>query len=93
MTYANSSVYHTQVGIGGEVVNRVPRNTLSRHRVIEAAVALVDAQGLEALTMPALAEQLGVGTMSLYRHMPGKDELIDLMMDTIMGEQYIDFAA
>ncbi|MCA1844227.1 MAG: TetR/AcrR family transcriptional regulator, partial [Actinobacteria bacterium] len=57
--------------------NRVPRNTLSRPLVVQAALALVDADGLEALTMPRLAEHLGVGTMSLYRHVQGKDDLLD----------------
>jgi TetR/AcrR family transcriptional regulator, tetracycline repressor protein len=56
---------------------RVPRNTLSRPRIVDAAVALVDAEGLDGLTMPRLAEHLGVGTMSLYRHVAGKDDLLD----------------
>ena len=58
---------------------RVPRNTLSRPRIVEAALALADAQGLGALTMPALAAELGVGTMSLYRHIADKDDLLDGM--------------
>ena len=56
---------------------RVPRNTLSRARIVDAAVEVVDRDGLDALTMPRLAEQLGVGTMSLYRHIAGKDDLLD----------------
>ena len=64
---------------------RVPRNTLSRGRVVEAAVALVDGGGLEALTMPALAAQLGVGTMSLYRHVADKDDLLDAMAASVLG--------
>jgi len=44
---------------------------------VDAAVALVDREGLEALTMPRLAEDLGVDTMSLYRHIAGKDDLLD----------------
>ncbi len=67
------------------MADRVPRNTLSRHRVIEAALALVDAKGIEALTMPALAAQLGVGTMSLYRHVDDKDDLINGMAAAVFG--------
>jgi AcrR family transcriptional regulator len=46
---------------------------------VEAALALADAHGLEALTMPALAAELGVGTMSLYRHIADKHDLLDGM--------------
>jgi AcrR family transcriptional regulator len=67
------------------VAERVPRNTLSRARVVEAGVALVDAEGLEALTMPALAAHLGVGTMSLYRHVADKDDLLDAMAASIVA--------
>ncbi|HKN92567.1 MAG TPA: TetR/AcrR family transcriptional regulator C-terminal domain-containing protein [Acidimicrobiia bacterium] len=56
---------------------RVPRNTLSRAVIVAAALALVDEEGLEALTMPRLGTHLGVGTMSLYRHIEGKDDLLD----------------
>ncbi len=47
---------------------RAPRNTLSRAGIVDAALAMIDAEGLEAVTMPRLAERLGVGTLSLYRH-------------------------
>ena len=56
---------------------RVPRNTLSRGQIVDAALALIDTEGLDAATMPRLAQQLGVGTMSLYRHVQDKDDLID----------------
>lgn len=65
--------------------SRVPRNTLSRGRVVEAALALLDAEGFEAVTMPAVARQLGVGTMSLYRHVADKDDLIDAITDHVLG--------
>jgi AcrR family transcriptional regulator len=65
---------------------RVPRNTLSRARIVEAALALVDAEGLEALTMPRLAEDLGVGTMSLYRHIEGKDDLLEAVAAHVLND-------
>jgi AcrR family transcriptional regulator len=65
--------------------SRVPRNTLARDRVVEAALALLDAEGLDAVTMPALAKRLGVGTMSLYRHVAGKDDLINAVAELVLG--------
>jgi len=64
---------------------RVARNTLSRGRIVEAAVALIDGGGLAAFTMPRLAEQLGVGTMSLYRHIEDKDDLLDAMAEHLIS--------
>lgn len=64
---------------------RVPRNTLSRARVVDGALALIDADGLEAVTMPALAKQLGVGTMSLYRHVEDKRDLVNAVAERVLG--------
>jgi AcrR family transcriptional regulator len=55
---------------------------LSRERIVEAAVELADAEGLAALSMARLAERLGCGTMSLYRHVANKDELVMFMLST-----------
>jgi AcrR family transcriptional regulator len=63
-----------------------PREPLSRHRVLAAAVALADAEGVKALTMRRLAAELGVEAMSLYHHLPGKDGLLEGLADTIIGE-------
>ncbi|MDT5111952.1 MAG: hypothetical protein QOE20_3842, partial [Mycobacterium sp.] len=49
---------------------------LSRERIVAAAIELADADGLGALSMARLAERLGCGTMSLYRHVANKDELV-----------------
>ena len=65
--------------------SRVPRNTLSRDRIVEATLALLDAGGFEAVTMPAVARHMGVGTMSLYRHVADKDDLIDAVADHVIG--------
>jgi TetR/AcrR family tetracycline transcriptional repressor len=64
---------------------RVPRNTLSRDRIVEAALALLDAQESEAVTMPSLARRLGVGTMSLYRHVEDKDDLINAVAERVLS--------
>jgi AcrR family transcriptional regulator len=58
---------------------------LSRDRIVEAAVELADADGLAALSMARLAERLGCGTMSLYRHVANKDELVTFMLSAAPG--------
>jgi TetR/AcrR family tetracycline transcriptional repressor len=65
---------------------RVPRNTLSRSLIVEAALELIDTAGLEAVTMPSVARRLGVGTMSLYRHVEDKGDLIDAAAERVMGQ-------
>ncbi|AEW99190.1 TetR/AcrR family transcriptional regulator [Streptantibioticus cattleyicolor] len=62
------------------------RPGLSTAAIVSAAVALADAEGLGALSMRRIAERLGFTAMSLYRHVPGKAELIDLMRDAVVGE-------
>ncbi|MBO3086251.1 TetR/AcrR family transcriptional regulator [Cellulomonas fengjieae] len=59
---------------------------LSVDRVVGAAIALADAEGLAALSMRRLAADLGVGAMTLYTYVPGKAELLDLMVDSALGE-------
>jgi AcrR family transcriptional regulator len=63
-----------------------PRLPLSRQRVLGAAVALADAGGVEALSMRRLAQELGVVPMALYKHVANKDELLDGMVDVVVGE-------
>jgi AcrR family transcriptional regulator len=58
---------------------------LSRERIVEAAIELADADGLGALSMARLAERLGCGTMSLYRHVANKDELVTFMLSAGPG--------
>lgn len=65
---------------------RGPKPGLSRGRIVAAAIEIADAEGLAALSMRRIAAALGVGAMSLYRYVPGKDELIDLMVDQALGE-------
>jgi AcrR family transcriptional regulator len=68
------------------LVARTPRAPLSRERLLAAAVALADADGLHAVTMRRLAGDLGVEAMSLYHHLPGKEALLDALADTVVGE-------
>jgi AcrR family transcriptional regulator len=63
-----------------------PRARLSKERVLRAAVALAARDGIESLTMRKLADELGAGAMSLYHHVPNKEELLDGMVDIVFGE-------
>jgi AcrR family transcriptional regulator len=63
-----------------------PREPLTRDRVLRAAVALADQGGVEALSMRNLARELGVVPMALYKHVANKDELLDGMIDVVVGE-------
>jgi len=62
-----------------------PKPILDIEKIVEEAVRIADTNGIAALSMNSLAGKLGVGTMSLYRYVPGKDELIALMIDTVIG--------
>jgi len=64
---------------------RGPAQALSVDAVVVAAIALADQEGLEAVTMRRVAEGLGVAPMTLYTYVPGKAELLDLMLDTAYG--------
>ena len=62
------------------------RPALNRERILEAAVELVDRQGLDALTMRRLGTELGVEAMSLYKHVANKDEILDGMLEFVVGQ-------
>lgn len=59
---------------------------MSVDAIVRAAIEIADANGLAALSMRRVAERLGVGTMSLYTYVPGKAELLDVMLDMAYGE-------
>jgi AcrR family transcriptional regulator len=75
---------------GTPAVRPGPRPGLDVDRVVAAAVALADAEGMAALSMRRVAAALGVAPMTLYTHVPGKGELTDLMVDAVTGELYPD---
>jgi AcrR family transcriptional regulator len=69
-----------------ERATRGPVPSLSRQKITDTAVMLADAHGMEAVSMRALAVELGVGAASLYRYVARKDELVELMVDAMMGD-------
>jgi len=73
--------------LGEPVGSRGPKQRASVDAVVDTAIALADEEGMEALSMRRIAERLGLKPMSVYTYVPGKAELIDLMVDRVAGEQ------
>jgi AcrR family transcriptional regulator len=71
--------------------DEIPRPPLTRPRVVRTALRLVDEHGLATLTMRSLATELQVSPMALYNHVQDKEELLDLMLDLVLGE--VDLSA
>jgi AcrR family transcriptional regulator len=65
---------------------RKRREPISRDAIVAAAVRLLDREGLAALSMRRLGEELGAGAASLYWHVGSKDGLLDLVLDELIGE-------
>jgi AcrR family transcriptional regulator len=65
---------------------RGPRPAISRADIVAAGLAIADTEGLEAVSMRRVAQDLGVGTMTLYSHVADKGQLLDLMNDEVMAE-------
>lgn len=63
-----------------------PRTPLTRERILRAGLDLADTHGLKALSMRRLGQALGVEAMSLYKHVSGKDDLIDALIDLVIAE-------
>ena len=68
------------------------RKPLTRERILRAAIRMADAQGLDSLTMRKLGHELGVEAMSLYNHVANKDDLLNGMVDTVVGEMTLPAA-
>ncbi|MGP3959842.1 TetR/AcrR family transcriptional regulator [Nonomuraea sp. 3N208] len=64
---------------------------LSLERIVAAAIEVLDAEGLDALTMRRLGSQLGVSAMSLYRHVPNRDALLAALVDHLFAEAVVEF--
>ncbi|MFJ6537708.1 TetR/AcrR family transcriptional regulator [Paenarthrobacter sp. NPDC091711] len=69
-----------------QLVETPRRLPLNRDRVLRSAIALADNEGIEALSMRRLAQELGVVPMALYKHVANKEELLGGMVDTMVGE-------
>src|SRR5690242_2231724 len=69
--------------------SRRRREPISREAIVKAAVDLLDREGLAALSMRRLGDELGAGAASLYWHVGSKDGLLDLVLDEIIGENQV----
>ena len=69
--------------------SRRRREPISREAIVTAAIDLLDREGLAALSMRRLAEELGTGAASLYWHVGSKDGLLDLVFDELIGEEQV----
>jgi AcrR family transcriptional regulator len=65
---------------------RGPRPAYSRDQITDAAVRIADSEGIEAASMRRIAAEIGAGAMSLYRYVPSRDDLVELMIDRVYGE-------
>jgi AcrR family transcriptional regulator len=66
---------------------RAPRRpSLNRESIVDAAIGVLDAEGLDAVTMRRVGRELGTGGASLYAHLAGKEELLELVIDRVIGE-------
>ncbi|WP_219471402.1 TetR/AcrR family transcriptional regulator [Nonomuraea rhizosphaerae] len=63
---------------------------LTRERIVAAAVDVLDAEGLDALTMRRLGSRLGVAAMSLYRHLPNREAVLAAVVDRLFAEAVVD---
>ncbi|GLY77251.1 TetR/AcrR family transcriptional regulator [Actinoallomurus iriomotensis] len=74
----------------GRTDGRPPRGRrpkLTVDQIVRAALAVADREGLASMSMVRVADEAGAGTMSLYTYVPGKAELIDLMVDAVLTER------
>jgi AcrR family transcriptional regulator len=84
---ASNPARTTPIWARPEPATRKPR--FSREQIAAAALAIADADGFEAVTMRRIAAALGAGTMSLYRYIETKDDLLALIDDAILGEALV----
>ncbi|MDE3723629.1 TetR/AcrR family transcriptional regulator [Nocardiopsis sp. N85] len=71
-------------GLDSPPARRGPKPKLSREAVVHKAIEIADAEGIEAVSMQRVAKELGYTTMSLYRHVDSKEDMLVLMLDTAM---------
>jgi AcrR family transcriptional regulator len=65
------------------------REPITQEAIVDKALDVLDAEGLDGLSMRRIAEELGTGAASLYWHVGSKDGLLDLIFDRIIGEQHV----
>ena len=79
--------------VESDTTRDAPRRPLSRERVMRAAVDVADAEGISAVSMRRIGQELGVEAMSLYNHVAGKEALLDAMVEQVATELVAAVAA
>ena len=69
-----------------DLSHKTHREPLTRERIVEAALRLMDAEGLDAVTMRRIGRELGVEAMSLYNHVEDKEDILDGICELVMSE-------
>jgi DNA-binding transcriptional regulator YhcF (GntR family) len=97
-TLVNEGVLRSAPRVGTLVAPRSGRTEvlpaeLSRERIVAAAIAIADAEGLAALSLRGVAAKMGAPVMSLYRHVKGKDQLLRSMIDATLSDEPLPKAA
>jgi len=72
--------------MSAETRGRPPRGSLSQQKICQAALAVIDAEGLPALNMRRLGSELGVDAMAVYRHLPNKQAILDGVVDLVLAD-------
>ena len=76
---------HGSLACGRRTAGLSALPTLNRERIVEVAIALIDARGLNALSMRDLGRDLGSSTMAVYRYFDSKERLLDAIIDHVVG--------
>lgn len=76
------------IGLLWKPTETVSRSGLTLRRITDAAIAVADREGLDALTLRRVAGDLGVSAMALYPYIAGRSELIEVMLDAVAAEVY-----
>jgi AcrR family transcriptional regulator len=71
---------------GGAEPRQPRRRSLSRESIVETALGVIDAEGMDALSMRRVAQELNTGAASLYAHVSNKEELVELVLDRVYAD-------
>ena len=78
---------HSRLGVWEDMDQHATRRrSLSREAIVEVALGIVDAEGLDALSMRRIAQELNTGPASLYAHVGGKEQVVELLLDRIAAD-------
>jgi AcrR family transcriptional regulator len=86
MTTGRKSRHGTFPWAPSDATSEIAREPLTRDQIVAVAIRLIDEEGLDAFSMRRLGKELGAGATSLYWHVKNKEQLVDLVLDELIGE-------